>query len=101
MISLSACRKASIASHSRPISELSEDILSRAPRDALRSWPRRCCGRADCQFGWWRGTRNLLRQNSFWLRRPDLNQRDLDSEPKGARYGDTKFGWEVFQTVAL
>jgi hypothetical protein len=70
-----ACRKASIASPSWPISELSEDILSRAPRDALRSGPRRCCGRADCQFGWWRGTRNLLRQNSFWLRRLDLNQR--------------------------
>src|SRR5712664_4020303 len=33
--------------------------------------PRRCCGKAECQFGWLRGTRNLLGQNSFWLRRPD------------------------------
>ncbi len=69
----SACRKSSIASDSEPISE---HILSRAPRHALRSGHRRCCGRAACQFGWSRGNRNLLGQNSFWLQRPDTDRID-------------------------
>ena len=34
----------------------------------------------DCQFGWLQGVRNLLRQNSFWLQRRDLNQRSVGSE---------------------
>ena len=33
--------------------------------------------RVDCQFGWLQGIRNLLRQNSFWLPRPDLNRRNI------------------------
>jgi hypothetical protein len=36
----------------------------------------------DCQFGWSRGVRNLLRQNSFWLQRPDLNRRRWTSETR-------------------
>ena len=35
----------------------------------------------DYQFGWLQGDRNLLRQNSFWLQRPDLNQRTWEAEP--------------------
>jgi len=51
----SACRKSSIAS---------DWVLGSRHRDVAAG---------DCQFGWLQGVRNLLRQNSFWLQRPDLN----------------------------
>jgi hypothetical protein len=53
----SACRKSSIAS---------DCVLGSRHRDVAAG---------DYQFGWLQGVRNLLRQNSFWLQRPDLNQR--------------------------
>jgi hypothetical protein len=64
----SACRKSSIAS---------DWVLGSRDRDVAAG---------DCQFGWLQGVRNLLRQNSFWLQRPDLNQRTW-AEPVLTRQG--------------
>jgi hypothetical protein len=61
--SKSVCRKSSIAS---------DCVLGSRHRDVAAG---------DCQFGWLQGVRNRLRQNSFWLQRPDLNLRNL-SQPR-------------------
>jgi hypothetical protein len=53
------------ATSKRAIRKLSFSFLS----SGLARWS--WIGTRNCQFGWFRGTRNLLRQNSFWLQRPD------------------------------
>ena len=49
--------------------------------DCVLGSRRRDVATGDYQFGWLQGVRNLLRQNSFWLQRPDLNQRTWEEEP--------------------
>src|SRR6266478_4335896 len=55
------------------------------PEPATSCVTGRQCGLHSCQFGWLRGIRNSLGQNSFWLRRVDLNQRPLGYESKMIR----------------
>src|SRR5580692_9603862 len=65
-------RQGLVASGSQFSQDIWQDDGTRMSDSRVTS---RRCDLHSYQFGWLRGIRNSLGQNSFWLRRPDLNQR--------------------------